>query len=170
MANEENPEADKASWTIKSVPVDVRKLAVACAAKQDQTMAEWLERAVRNQANLEAGERILPPASRAASLPAVLPLGAAVVDAPDIGELADLMQAAQALAAAADVPMPKAMARHALALVTAQLRAARGLPAKQPRRTRHENGQTIEAEAKFTRGQTYLENRQTEEAETADGG
>ena len=72
--------------------------------------------------------------------------------APDIGELADLMQAAQALAAAAGVPMPKATARHALALVTAQLRAARGLPAKQPRQTRHENGQTQFIEASLPTG------------------
>jgi hypothetical protein len=27
VANEENPEADKASWTIKSVSVETRKLA-----------------------------------------------------------------------------------------------------------------------------------------------
>ena len=116
-------------------------------------MAEWLERAVRNQANLEAGERILPPAPRPAPVPALAPpSGAALSDAPDIGELADLMQAAQALAAAADVPMPKATARHALALVTAQLRAARGLPPKQPRQTRHENGQTSLIEGKLPTG------------------
>ena len=112
MANEENPEADKASWTIKSVPVEVRKLAVACAAKQDQTMAEWLERAVRNQANLEAGERILPPVPRPSGLPVVPPADAALEEAPGMGELADLMQAAQALAAAAEISIPKTTARQ----------------------------------------------------------
>ena len=44
MAEQANLEEDKASWTIKSVPVETRKLAVACAAKQGQTMAEWLAR------------------------------------------------------------------------------------------------------------------------------
>ena len=53
MAEQANLEEDKASWTIKSVPVETRKLAVACAAKQGQTMAEWLAKAVRTQANLE---------------------------------------------------------------------------------------------------------------------
>ena len=63
MAEQANLEEDKASWTIKSVPVETRKLAVACAAKQGQTMAEWLAKAVRTQANLEEGERVLPPAA-----------------------------------------------------------------------------------------------------------
>ncbi len=66
MADQENPDGDKASWTIKSVPVETRKLAVACAARQGVTMSEWLARAVRNQANLEAGDRILPPPPRPA--------------------------------------------------------------------------------------------------------
>jgi hypothetical protein len=161
VANEENPDGDKASWTIKSVPVEVRKLAVACAAKQDQTMAEWLERAVRNQANLEAGERILPPIVVRPSAVAAVPGSPGPAVPHDMAALADLMQAAQAMAEAAEVALPKATARHALALLTAQLRAARGLPTKQPRQTRHENGQTIEAEVKFAHGQTESENRQT---------
>jgi hypothetical protein len=52
---------EKSLWGIKSMPVEARKQATACAAKQGQTMAEWLVRAIGNQANLEAGERILPP-------------------------------------------------------------------------------------------------------------
>lgn len=163
MANEENPDADKASWTVKSVPVETRKLAVACATKQGETMAEWLGRAVRNQANLEAGERILPPLPRqTASLPVPV-LGSA--GPVDLEVLADLMQAAQAVAAAADVAIPKATARHALALVTAQLRAARGLPPKTRRQTSPENGQTIEAQGtglpETTERQTKPQNGQT---------
>ena len=68
MANEENPDSDKASWTIKSVPVEARKLAVACATKQGETMAEWLARAVRNQSKIEAGERVLPPVARSTAI------------------------------------------------------------------------------------------------------
>lgn len=145
MANEENPDGDKASWTVKSVSVETRKLAVACAAKQGQTMAEWLARAVRNQANLEAGERVMPPAARRAGVDLVHVPGPAL--AMDLGELADLMQATQAVAEAAGVPIAKATARHALALVTAQLRAARGLPPKRQRQTSPETGQTIDSAA-----------------------
>lgn len=148
MANMENPDGDKASWTIKSVPIETRKLAIACATKQDMTMAEWLVRAVRNQANLEAGERVLPPPAPRQTgngLPAVQASLPALPHV-DLGELADLMQAAQAVADAAGVPVPKSTARHALALTTAQLRAARGLPPKARRQTGPENGQTIEGE------------------------
>jgi hypothetical protein len=57
-----------------------------------------------------------------------------------------MLGAVQAMATAADVPIPKATARHAVALVTAQLRAARGLPEKAPRQTRLKNGQTFNGE------------------------
>ena len=144
MADEANEDADKASWTIKSVPVETRKLAVACASRAGETMAEWLVKAVRNQANLEAGERVLPPARSAASLPA---RPAYALPPPDLGELAGLMDAARTIAAAADVPIPKATARHALALMQAQLRAARGLPPLARRQTRPKNGQTIDGAA-----------------------
>ena len=65
MADEANEDADKASWTIKSVPVETRKLAVACASRAGETMAEWLVKAVRNQADIEAANassrRLDPP-------------------------------------------------------------------------------------------------------------
>ena len=57
------------------------------------------------------------------------------------------MDAARTIAAAAEVPIPKATARHALALMQAQLRAARGLPPLAPRQTRPKNGQTIDGAA-----------------------
>jgi hypothetical protein len=63
--------------------------------------------------------------------------------APELGELAALMEQARALAAYAELPIPKAV-RHPLALMTAQLRAARGLPPLAPRQTKSKNGQTVE--------------------------
>src|SRR5271166_4104533 len=59
-------------------------------SKQGATMAEWLDRAVRNQANLEAGERVLPPAPRPSGLPALRP---DTRTQTDMGGLADLMRA-----------------------------------------------------------------------------
>jgi len=111
MAEQANLEEDKASWTIKSVPVETRKLAVACAANQGQTMAEWLAKAVRTQANLEAGERVLPPAPRPGD---ALAAWAPVPSIIGLGGLADLMQAAREIAEAGRGADPKATARHAL--------------------------------------------------------
>lgn len=147
MANAANLDTDKASWTIKSVPVETRKLAVAAATRAGESMGVWIERAVRTQSAIEAGDRILPPlpTSRTSRMPAVVP-APVVLDMGALAGLADLMQAAEALAEAAEVPVPKATARHALALVTAQLRAARGLPEKRRRQTSIENGQTIDGE------------------------
>jgi hypothetical protein len=45
-----------AHWQIKSVPVEIRKLAAACAARRGETMAVWVARAVRIQAMLEEAQ------------------------------------------------------------------------------------------------------------------
>ena len=141
MANRENQDSDKAAWTIKSMDVETRKLAVACAAKAGEQMATWLERAVRNQAKLEAGQRVFPPArpnSPTTTTPAIYE-----PPAPELGGLAALMEQARALAGQTEVPISKTAVKHALALMTAQLRAARGLPPLAPRKTKPKNGQTI---------------------------
>jgi hypothetical protein len=146
MKNEANPEADKAAWTIKSVPVETRKLAVACATKAGLTMAEWLTLAVRDRANREAGNRVLPPLAAPGAGRALAPLAAPagpLVPTIDMAGLTGLLGTVQAMATAADVPVPRATARHGLALATAQLRAARGLSEKAPRQTRPKSGQTI---------------------------
>lgn len=148
MENEANPETDKAAWTIKSVPVETRKLAVACATKAGQTMAEWIASAVQDRANREAGNRIIPPLAVPGAGRALVPIAgpAAPLVPVDMAGLAGMLGAVQAMATAAEVPIPKATARHAVALVTAQLRAARGLPEKAPRQTRPKNGQTVNGE------------------------
>jgi hypothetical protein len=46
------------------------------------------------------------------------------------------MHAARAVADAAGLPVPKTAARHAFALLSAELRRARGLPPLAPRRRR----------------------------------
>jgi hypothetical protein len=139
MPEEVNQEVERTPFMVKGMRVDTRKIAVACAMKAGETMAVWLDRAIRTQANMEAGERIFPPEEN----PPV-PVRVARLLAAELGELADFMQAAQAIAGAAAVPIPKATARHAFALLTAHLRAARGLP---PRKTTARNGKTITVEA-----------------------
>lgn len=128
---------ESASWTIKSMPVDVRHRAVKAAHAQDQTMAEWLVDAVTRLADQQAGNRVIPPGKPAQER--------RPVEMPDI-DLTGLAEALNATVAATqasgDTP-PKSLGRDAAATLRRYMRAARGLPARQ------------------TRGQTKLENRQT---------
>lgn len=126
-------EQERAPWTIKSVSVETRKLAVASAAKEGVTMGEWLDRAVRNQASLDRGNQVIPPGQTGKSVTRFAP-----VQPPDemgkppmdLAGLADALRAVATIAGAADMPVPKALAREASALLRQQIRAARGLPGK----------------------------------------
>ena len=108
-------------------------------------MGVWLERAVRNQAEREAGERVLPPVKPGqpvASFEPVKPtqeMGKPL----DLAGLAAALQAVATVHEAAGLPVPKVLARNASALLLAQLREARGLPVK-PRQTTRLIGQTVE--------------------------
>lgn len=108
---------DKAPVTIKSMDQAAWETAKRSAAKAGETMAEWLARAIRQLAALEEGDRETPPGQPSKPPAPGLP----------VAELEGLMRAAAALADASGVPVPKRTARHAYALVSAQLRAARGL-------------------------------------------
>lgn len=149
MANEENHD-DKASWTIKSMPVESRKLAVAAAARAGESMATWLDRAVRTQVKIEAGqEREQPPQPGQAGKRATgstIP----ILSGAELEGLASLIGQTLALAEQAGEPVPKARAKETLALVAAQVRAARGLPPPKPRKPPERkprlNGPTIEQE------------------------
>lgn len=138
----------KAPWMIKGVRASVRRRALACATKQDQTMGEWITRAIATQENLEAGERILPPllpGKDADTCPAP-PAATASVEA--VMALSELIRTAVEVGRAGGLPVPKTVARQTYTLVNEQLRAARGLPPKRrglpPRRTQvRPPGQTI---------------------------
>lgn len=137
----------RAAWTIKSVDVEVRKLAVACALKTGETMAQWIARAVRNQAGLETGTSVMPPAAPPASRAlAVASRAAAPMPVIDMAGLSSLLATVQALAAASGTPIPRGTTRHALALVRDQLRAARGLPVSPVRSPKAKSGQTLSEE------------------------
>jgi hypothetical protein len=122
-----------APWTIKSVKVETRKLAVDSAMKQGITMAEWLDRAVRNQANLDKGNQVIPPGQTGQTLarpdPVQLPTPTGKLPM-DLAGLADALRAVAALTEAAAMPVPKALAREAAGLLRQQIREARGLPSK----------------------------------------
>ena len=121
-----------APWTIKSVPVHIREKAVRYAKMDGCTMAEWLARAVETEANRQAANAVIPPGQpeQTASLP---------VPAVSLGDAAAALQSL-AQEAAAGLPVSKAAARDAVALIRAHIRVGRGLP---PRQTRAQNGQTL---------------------------
>lgn len=126
-------EAERAPWTIKSVRIETRKLAVASAAKEGVAMAEWLDRAVRHQAEFDKGNQVIPPrqpGQAVARFAPVQPPDQTGKPAVDLAGLADALRAVATVAGAADMPVPKALAREASALLRQQIREARGLPGK----------------------------------------
>lgn len=133
MANESD---QTAPWTIKAVPVAVREKAVRYARMDGVTMAEWLTRAVQTEANRQDGDAVIGP--RDAAPPPALSV--------DLGGVAAVLQA-MAAAAAAGLPVTKVAVRETVTLVRDQVRAARGLPARQTRRA---IGQTVSVDQEIS--------------------
>jgi hypothetical protein len=134
---------DKAPMTVKGMPVRARQRALKAANKQGQSMAEWLTRAIDQLADREEGERETFPDERA-NLPAIVgPVSPAVIPPGFLSDLTEAMGAAKGIADAAGVPVPKATARHAFAILTDHLRLVRGLAPVKPRQTKPGKGQTL---------------------------
>lgn len=114
---------------VKSMPVEAWNLARASANRRDETMAEWLTRAIYLLAQHDAEGRItqIGPESNPAGNPAKPPS----LSPEDVEALARAMRLATE---GAGVPIPKASARHVVALATQHMRAARGMVAPRPRR------------------------------------
>jgi hypothetical protein len=127
MADEIASDAAEVRWTVRGVPKRYRDAAAEAAARADLSVGAWLCRAIEQAVQAERAPIDVLPAAGAAA-PAPRPAAARV------GELAELMRAAQAMAEVTGVSIPKATARHAVALMTGELRAARGLPPLAPRR------------------------------------
>ena len=111
-----DPVDTAAPWTIKSVSVATREAVTAAARREGLTVGQWLEKRV---AEWEGEGRPVP-------VPGGPP--------PNLGDLAQAMQAARALAEAAGVPVPPHVARDAFAVLKVATRQVRGLPPPAPRR------------------------------------
>ncbi len=125
---------DIASWTIKSVPVEIRQKAGKAANAQGQTMAQWLGDAVNRLADQQANNAVLPPdaAPRTVALPSV-----------DLAGLAAALTATVGAYAAAGRAPPLALGREASATLRRYMRGVRGLPDRQTDgQTRRLIGQT----------------------------
>lgn len=100
-------------WTIKSVSTATRAAVADAARREGLTVGQWLDRRVAEW--LADGGPVPVPAASAGP-------------APNLGDLAQAMQAARALAEAAGVAVPPQLARDALAAVRQATRQVRGLP------------------------------------------
>tara|TARA_R110000751_G_scaffold307640_1_gene430317 strand:- start:13026 stop:13505 length:480 start_codon:yes stop_codon:yes gene_type:complete len=151
----------KTTITVKGFDAEVWDQARAAAKRSGESMGAWLSRAARQLAVMDAGAREILPDERPRVSPGLPPVSRefipAVFPAADLTLLRETMLAAHAVSVAAAVPVPKAAARHAFALLTGQLRAARGMRPLAPRppgKPRLAIGQTLPQGA----GQTSAEN------------
>ena len=98
-------------WTIKAVAKTTRDAVTNAARREGVTVGQWLERRVAEWE--DAGGPVAVPRPQ----PAV-----------NLGELAQVMEAARALAGAATVAVPPQLAKDALGMVRLAIRQAKGLP------------------------------------------
>ena len=63
-------DADRAQWSIKGLEIEARDIAIRAAKKRGVQIAAWIAPAIRNQANLEAGELVILPSDRLVVQPA----------------------------------------------------------------------------------------------------
>jgi hypothetical protein len=125
---------EKSNWTIKNMPVAVRKAALDGATRANENVPTWLARAVEKQASMERGAVVFPPGQPVANHtdeperlayrePELAHRGQL-----DFAGLAQAMQASIAGYTAAGIDMPKPFAREFGSLVRNQVRVTLGLP------------------------------------------
>lgn len=101
-------------WTIKVFSRNTRNMVVAAARDEGVTTGQWLERCIRDRMEGGGSSAVQGQGARAS-----------------VSDLAQLMQEARAMAAAAGVAVPAGMARDAFALVRQATRQARGVQPRQ---------------------------------------
>jgi hypothetical protein len=114
--DESDPIDTTGPWTIKVISTSTRNTVTNAARREGLTVGQWLERRVAEWEG--AGSPVT------VSSPPPPPL--------NLGDLAQAMEAARALANDAKVPVPPQLAKDGLSLVRLAIRQAKGLPS--PRR------------------------------------
>jgi hypothetical protein len=109
--SETDPVDSVGPWTIKAVAKATRDAVTNAARREGLTVGQWLERRV---AEWEAAGG---PVAVSRPPPAV-----------NLGGLAQVMEAARALAGDATVAVPPQLAKDALSMVRLAIRQAKGLP------------------------------------------
>ncbi len=120
-------EADRTPYTVRGMARLARETVLKSARQAGETQAEWLARAIANEADRQAGATVIPPSQTWAAPPAdqtpTLP-----VEAHD---LAALLQGCAAVLSAPGAT--KGLTRAVSAAARHWLRQARGLPPLPPR-------------------------------------
>lgn len=140
----DNPDTETTTVNVKGMPVSAWKLAREAAGRTDETLGEWLSRAIRQLAEAErSGPRVIPPATPAEPRQAV-DLEAVAAAATGLGEM---MKGMAALAQASGVMPAERTVRGVYAAAArigrpprapqaankpANLRAGIGYPARGP--------------------------------------
>ena len=145
---------DVRPWTVKGIGPELRNAAIAAAAREKQTLGEWIGRAIRAQVQSDRQQDRAPA-----------PVGLAVQPRADLAEVERTIAAVHQLAEAAGEPPPKAVTRSAYALLRTQLAGLRGPTARRPGPTRRAHGQTGTGD-----GPTGAPDSRTEQATGSDQG
>ena len=124
--DEPDPVDSIAPWTIKAVAKTTRDAVTNAARREGLTVGQWLERRVAEWEG--AGSPVPVPAGGTRPGPAA-PI--------NLGELAQAMEAARALAEGAKVDLPPQLAKDGLSLIRKAIRQAKGelprpAPSKRP--------------------------------------
>jgi hypothetical protein len=115
----DNPEVKRTIINVKGMDAEQWERAKSAANRQDETMGEWLSRAVKHLADMEEGGREFGPGA---------PVNPRQSMTPE--QVAALMHATAALQVAAGKPVPLRSAAGLRAVADDLARAARGLPPK----------------------------------------
>jgi hypothetical protein len=148
MADDEDDDGEEVSpfgnWTIKKVPKETRDLALKCARKRGERMAEWFVRAVANQANTEAGDAVFQPGQQRPT-DVVAPRANSAPERANLTpeDLSRLMQAAASLASATGVKPAVRDIRRAYAAMDELVREGRGMA---PRPVKSRRAKAVDAD------------------------
>ena len=121
--DEPDPVDSIAPWTIKAVAKTTRDAVTNAARREGLTVGQWLERRVAEWER--AGSPVPVPAGGGTRPGSAAPI--------NLGELAQAMEAARALAEVAKVDLPPQLAKDGLSLIRKAIRQAKGeLPRPAP--------------------------------------
>ena len=118
---------DRANFTIKDFLISDRKLALEAANRRDEPMREFVGRAVRTQANLDAGDKVFFPGQLEENLE---PTGQPI----DLATLEEVARVSGMMAQAYRAGAPAEVARTVYEGLWIRAEIAMGLPARKRRR------------------------------------
>lgn len=122
-----DPVDTAAPWTIKSVSVATREIVTAAARREGLTVGQWLERRVAEWEREGSPTQVIPSGQPGQSLTRFAPVQlSGETGKLDLAGLADALRAVATVAGAAEMPVPKSLAREASALLRQQIREAQG--------------------------------------------